>query len=118
VPPYARGATSQLLALLGDDRPEEPWRDYIDRLDAHGRDAAAVLVLHICLRRAAIRRDLVMLVAALKIAERHRLLDSPACHQAAQLLRRSALASTLSSSERTGELRAALPANGSQANVE
>jgi hypothetical protein len=54
------------------------------------QDSAAEFILHICLRQAALRRDLGTLVAALRVAERCGLLATPACYQAAQLLRRAA----------------------------
>lgn len=88
-PPRFRGATAELAALAADDRSEVHWREYISELPVAVQDGAAVLVLHICLRRAALRRDLGMLVAVLKAAERRHLLDMPACGQAAELLRRA-----------------------------
>jgi hypothetical protein len=46
--------------------------------------------LNICLRRAILSRDFRTLLLTLQIAERHCLLHTPACRQAAELMRRAA----------------------------
>jgi len=91
-PPPRRlyGAAGELMALVADDHPQAHWRKYVTELPPATQDSAAELILHICLRHAAVRRDLGTLVAALHLAERYGLLDTPACHQAAQFLRRTA----------------------------
>ena len=90
-PPPARthGATQKLLALV-DDAGSKRWREHLGELPPADQESAAELVLNICLRRAALRRDLGRLVAALGVAEQHGLLGLPACHQGAEFLRRAA----------------------------
>ena len=84
------GAAGELIALVADHPSQAHWYKYVTELPSVTQDSAAELILHICLRQAALRRDLPTLVAALHVAERHGLLDTPACHQTAQLLRRAA----------------------------
>jgi hypothetical protein len=89
------GATAELLPLLGANDSDPPWRQRFEALPPGEQDAAAPLLLNVCLRRAALRRDLAVLRAALLVGERHRLLDAPAPRQAAELLRRSAMFASL-----------------------
>jgi hypothetical protein len=89
-PRRANGAANELLALVADDSAQAHWYKYVAELPPATQDSAAELILHICMRQAAIRRDLGTLVAALQVAERYGLLDTPACYQAAELLRRAA----------------------------
>jgi len=85
-----RGAAAEFLALIGPINPKPDWRAYMEALPEAEQDAAAALLFNICLRRAASRRDLSALRAALLAGQRHGLLDAPAPRQAAQLLRRGA----------------------------
>ena len=78
------------MMLVADDHPQAHWYKYVTELPAGVQDSAAELILHICLRQAARRRDLGTLVTTLRAAERYGLLDAPACYQAAEFLRRAA----------------------------
>jgi hypothetical protein len=89
-PRRLHGAAGELMALVADEPPQADWCKYVTELPPAAQDSAAELILHICLRHAAVRRDLGTLAAALHVAERYGMLDTPACHQAAQLLRRTA----------------------------
>jgi hypothetical protein len=89
-PRRAHGAANELMALAADLCPGAHWYKYVNELPPVTRDSAAELILHICLCQAALRRDLGTIVTALRLAERYGLLDTPACLQAAELLRRTA----------------------------
>ncbi len=86
-----RGAAAKLIELIGPVEPKADWNNHLQAQRPEDRDFAAPLLLNICLRRAAVRRDLGVIRSALMIGERHGLLDAPAPRQAAELLRRSAL---------------------------
>jgi len=90
------GATAKLMRLVGAVGAEPAWRDHLDDLSSIEQDSAAPFVLNVCLRRAALQRDLVAMRSALVIGEKHGLLDAPAPRQAAELLRRSATFANLS----------------------
>jgi hypothetical protein len=89
------GATAELLPLLGANDSDPPWMRSFETPPPGEQAAAAPFLLNVCLRRAALRRDLALIRTALLVGERHRLLDAPAPRQAAELLRRSAIFATL-----------------------
>jgi hypothetical protein len=93
--PRHRGATAKLMQLIGPAHPEPDWKQHLDGQPFGEPDSAAPLLLNICLRRAATRRDLGVIRSALLIGEHHGLLDAPAPRQAAELLRRSATFASL-----------------------
>jgi hypothetical protein len=77
------------MDLIGPIEPTPAWRAHLEGLPRAERESAAPLVFNICLRRAAVRRDLAAMREALLIGQRHGLLDAPAARQAAELLRRA-----------------------------
>ena len=97
-PPWAapirtcdRGAAVTLIELMGPTEPKADWKGHLQMLAPQDQDSAAPLLLNICLRRAAVRRDFGVIRSALLIGEKHGLLDTPSPRQAAQLMRRAAL---------------------------
>lgn len=90
-----RGATTALMPLIGTSNPEPDWRQHLEALSSNEQDSAAPFLLNICLRRAALKRDLGIVRSALLTGEKHGLLDAPVPRQAAELLRRSVMFSTL-----------------------
>ena len=106
-----RGAAAEFLALIGPLDPKPDWRKHVEALPDAEQDATAPLLFNICLRRAASRRDLSVLRAALLVGQRHGLLDAPAPRQAAQLLHRGARFADVFP-EKAGEAPAGLRAGG------
>jgi hypothetical protein len=92
-----RGAAAKLLELMGPAEPKRDWTGHVLALPPEEQDAAAPLLLNICLRRAAVRRDLGVIRSALLVGQQHGLLDAPAPRQAAELLRRSATYASIQS---------------------
>jgi len=90
-----RGAAARLIELIGTGEPKADWKNHLQALRPEDQDSAAPFLLNICLRRAAVRRDLGVVRSALLVGERHGLLDAPAPRQAAELLRRSATYASL-----------------------
>jgi hypothetical protein len=86
-----RGAAAKLLDLIGPMETKADWKDHLQALRPQDQDSAAPLLLNICLRRAAVRRDLGVIRSVLLVGQQHSLLDAPSPRQAAELLRRSAI---------------------------
>ncbi len=92
-----RGAAGKLMELIGPVDPKADWNNHLQTLRPEDQHSAAPLLLNICLRRAAVRRDLGAIRSALLVGEQHGLLDAPAPRQAAELLRRSATYASITS---------------------
>jgi hypothetical protein len=90
-----QGAAAKLLELIGPVEAKADWKSHVQGLRPEDQDSAAPLLLNICLRRAAVRRDLGVIRSALVVGQQHGLLDAPAPRQAAELLLRSATYASL-----------------------
>jgi hypothetical protein len=97
IPARGRGAAAKLLELIGPAEPKPDWQAHVQALRPEDQDAVAPLLLNICLRRAAVRRDLGVIRSALLVGQQYGLLDAPAPRQAAELLSRSATYASIQS---------------------
>ena len=82
------GAADRVLPFLDDSGPKAYWWEEFQKLSGPERDALAGLLLHIALRRRAIRRDFEGVARLIRLADELRLEDSPLVVQAAEMLHR------------------------------
>jgi len=83
-----RGSADRLMRLLEDRHEARYWNSAFAKLTVREQDSLSPFLLTVALHRALKLRDFVAVGQLLEFAHSHRLSDTPACGQAAELLER------------------------------